>query len=115
MGSAHFFRDAALSETVAHGGRGEILTSRVVERAEGALRFVDLTVVPPGASIGLHRHGDDEEIYVIIDGEGLMTVDGVATRVGAGDVVLNDPGGSHGLENDGTVPLRLVVVDVDAH
>ena len=59
-----------------------------------------------------HRHGDQEETYVIVDGSGTMVVDGTRLEVGHGDVIVNRAGGSHGLENTGTEPLRLVVLDV---
>jgi mannose-6-phosphate isomerase-like protein (cupin superfamily) len=41
-----------------------------------------------------------------------MLVDGVIHKVATGDVVVNRPGGSHGLENTGESPLRLVVIDI---
>jgi quercetin dioxygenase-like cupin family protein len=108
------FEGVPLRPSVAHGGRGEVLAARVLDRpAAAGLAFVDLVVVPPGASIGLHTHGpDDEEVYVVVEGRGRMTVDGTATEVGPGDVIVNRPGGAHGLENPGAGPMRVVVVDV---
>jgi mannose-6-phosphate isomerase-like protein (cupin superfamily) len=109
-----FSFDRALFEVaVAHGGAGSIMFSRVLERPDSSsLLFIDLAVVPPGSSIGLHRHSDaDEELYVIVEGRGTMTVDGVELDVGPGDVVVNQPGGTHGLENLSDEPLRMVVVD----
>jgi mannose-6-phosphate isomerase-like protein (cupin superfamily) len=41
-----------------------------------------------------------------------MTVDGTPLVVRPGDVIVNRPGGTHGLRNTGVDPLRLVVVDV---
>jgi mannose-6-phosphate isomerase-like protein (cupin superfamily) len=113
-GRQHFrFADAPLVGQVAHEGRGEVLAARMLERrgAAGA-DFLDLVVVPPGAGVGVHTHGDDEETYVIIDGEGTMHLDGAEFAVGPGDVVVNKPGGTHGLDNTGAGPLRLVVLDV---
>jgi len=103
-----------LAPLVAHDGIGEILARRVRDGcAPSAINFIDLVVVPAGRSIGLHRHAaSDEEIYVIIAGSGCMTVDGDTVRVGAGDVIANPGGGTHGLVNDGAEALRLVVIDV---
>lgn len=108
------FAETELASEVAHGGCGELHTARVLERDPGEfITFLDLTVVPPGVSVGLHQHGsDDEEVYVVIDGSGTVEVDGVQHFVGPGDVVLNVPGGSHSLTCTGTEPLRMVVVDV---
>ena len=114
MTGLHTFDSAALVPTVAHGGQGEIAAARVIDRgANPGLVFVDLVVVPPETSIGLHTHGpDDEELYVVVDGHGEMEVDGEVVEVGPGSVVVNRPGGRHGLRNTGPEPVRLVVVDV---
>jgi mannose-6-phosphate isomerase-like protein (cupin superfamily) len=108
--------DACRFERVhAHGGARAISAARVLERARGSLRFVDLAVLEPGADIGLHTHADDdEELYIVVSGTGVMTLDGEEFEVGPGHVVLNRPGGTHALRNTGEEPLRLVVVEVGA-
>jgi quercetin dioxygenase-like cupin family protein len=109
----HTFAAAVFEDTVAHEGNGAIRAARVQERAPfSGATWVDLVEVPPGRSIGSHRHSTaDEEIYVCIDGVGAMEVDGERLTIGPGDVVVNRPGGVHGLLNTGAEPLRLVVVD----
>ncbi|MER6327417.1 cupin domain-containing protein [Streptomyces coelicoflavus] len=96
-----------------HGGLGTILAHRVYARRSGrrGAEFVDLAVLPPGTSIGRHRHGADRETYVVLDGSGLMFRDGEDFRVGAGDVIANRPFGEHGLVNDGPGDLRLLVFE----
>jgi quercetin dioxygenase-like cupin family protein len=108
------FEDAEFRSAVAHDGDGTIEVARATTGLPGSgCRFIDLCVVPAGASIGDHTHGDDdEEIYVVVEGRGRMTLDGRAFDVGPGDVVVNRPGGSHGLRNDADRPLRIVVVDL---
>lgn len=108
------FEDMDLVDVVAHDGAGTLATARVLERLPGEfVTFLDLTVIPPGASVGTHTHGpDDEEVYVVIDGTATVELDGRVTEVGAGDVIINPPGGTHGLVATGQVPLRMVVVDV---
>jgi mannose-6-phosphate isomerase-like protein (cupin superfamily) len=108
------FDEARFETTVAHEGRNTIDVSRATSEVPGsACNFIDLCVVPAGSSIGVHTHGDDdEEIYIVIDGRGRMRVDDRSFDVGPGDVIVNPPGGTHGLDNDGDVPLRFVVVDV---
>src|SRR5688572_6693479 len=99
---------------VAHNGTGLIATERVLGGPPAtACDFVDLTVVPPGSDIGVHTHGPhDEEFYVVISGAGDMHLDGRVFPVGAGDVIRNRPGGTHGLRNTGTAEIRLVVIQV---
>nr|BFD87705.1 hypothetical protein StreXyl84_71060 [Streptomyces sp. Xyl84] len=100
-----------------HDGVGTILAHRLFARRSGSpgAEFIDLAVLPPGTSIGRHRHGADRETYVVLDGGGLMYRDGTEFRVGPGDVVVNEPYGEHGLRNDsGHEDLRLLVFEVAA-
>ena len=108
------FRATELQPTVAHGGRGHILSRRVSSGRDGhAYDFVDFTVVPPETSIGVHRHtGDNEEMYVVLSGRARMTLDGASFDVVPGDVIVNRPGGRHGLRNVGAVDVTLVVIQV---
>jgi mannose-6-phosphate isomerase-like protein (cupin superfamily) len=108
------FGGARFETAVAHEGRNTIGFARATTGVPGsACNFIDLCVVPAGSSIGVHTHGGgDEEIYIVIDGRGKMSVDGEGFDVEAGDVIVNRPGGTHGLVNDGDALLRLVVVDV---
>jgi quercetin dioxygenase-like cupin family protein len=96
-----------------HKGRGEVKSVRLYDNSDfdTALRFFYYTEIPAQASIGYHTHGQDEEIYVIMEGRGRMTVNGEVREVGPGDVLLNKPGWSHGLENHTDAPLRILVFE----
>ncbi|GAA2250750.1 hypothetical protein GCM10010415_07620 [Streptomyces atrovirens] len=96
-----------------HGGLGTIRAHRLFSRAGGSTgaEFVDIAVLPPGTSIGRHRHGRDRETYVVLDGTGVMYRDGAEFRVGTGDVVVNRPHGEHGLVNDSATDLWLLVFE----
>lgn len=103
-----------LDEVESHGGEGKILFNRVWGAGDfsGPWNFVDYAVLPPGSSIGRHTHGANEELYLVLEGEGLMHLDGREFRVRPGSVVLNRPGGTHGLCNDRSDPLKLFVIEV---
>ena len=48
-----------------HDGKAIISVARPFVGSDfaGPWHFVDYAVLPPGSSIGLHCHGDDEELY----------------------------------------------------
>jgi mannose-6-phosphate isomerase-like protein (cupin superfamily) len=109
------FDDSTFQRVHAHGGEREISFARVLARSKGSVRFIDLSVLGPGADIGRHTHeADNEELYVIVSGKGWMTLDEREFEVGPGDVVLNRPGGTHALKNIGPEDLRIVVIEVEA-
>lgn len=104
-----------LEPTQAHQGQGQIEFHRILTQAniKGACHFMDFTRMPPGSSIGLHRHeASEEEYYLILEGSGLMQQDGVQFRVRAGDLIRNPPGGQHGLTNDTDQALHLFVFEL---
>jgi len=110
----HRFHDAPLAPERAHLGEGKLQAARVRGAAAGSgINFIDLVDIPPGTTIGAHRHAaTDEEIYVVISGTGTMLIDGAEQAVASGDVIVNPPGGLHALRNTGAEAIRLVVIDV---
>lgn len=97
-------------------GKGEMLFARVWKDEDFATQwsFVDHVILPPGASIGAHTHGKNEEMYIILSGSGVMTVDGETRTVHRGDMILNRVNGTHGLENTSNADVELLVVEVAA-
>ncbi len=49
----------------------------------------------PGMSTQRHFHAEAEEIYLMVEGDGLLEVDGETRAVGPGDAVLIPPGAWH--------------------
>jgi len=66
-------------------------------------------VLHPGATIGYHAQTKDE-VYYILSGRGLMTMDGQDFEVAPGDAMLTRVGSSHGLKQQGDEDLVLMVV-----
>lgn len=106
--------DAARTLVVAHEGEGQIHFVRPFSDNDFQtdLSFVDYVEMPPGTSIGVHRHGDNEEVYFIIEGTGSMTTNDEVYPVKTGDLILNRPGWRHGLRNDSDALLRVLVWEV---
>jgi len=67
----------------------EYLHTQVQSLAEASLE--------PGQATERHYHRRSEEIYLIVDGGGLMELDGEEREVAAGDAILIPPGAWHTL------------------
>ena len=65
-----------------------------------------VTVLEPGGWLGHHRH-EPSEIYYVLDGEGMLTLDGVEHAVRAGTGVYIPGDSEHGIRNTGTGLLRF--------
>ena len=61
----------------------------------------------PGGWLGLHRH-TPPEIYYVLEGRGIVSLDGTEHKVAAGAAVFIPGDCEHGIRNDGAEPLRLL-------
>jgi quercetin dioxygenase-like cupin family protein len=68
----------------------------------------------PGQATQRHYHAASEEIYLILDGAGVLEVDGETREVGAGDAVLIPPGAWHELTAS-TEGVRILCCCVPAY
>ncbi|HEY9593232.1 MAG TPA: cupin domain-containing protein [Spirochaetia bacterium] len=80
------------------------------ELTSGKTRLFARMRLPPGSSIGYHRHDAEEEIFYILAGTATVTDDGSVSTVGAGDAVLTGDGHSHSIANNGSEPLEFMAV-----
>ena len=98
-----------------HQGEGLVSNVKLFsqEEFETNLTFIIYTEIPPGSSIGYHQHGANEEVYVVLEGRGIMNTNGELREVHTGDVILNKPGWSHGLKNTFDEILRILVFEVN--
>lgn len=107
---------AALQYGPAHGGKGHVGGRRIWGPEDFRSNFYGLVhcLLPPGTSIGYHRHEGVEEAYIVIEGSGRMTVDDETQEVAQWDAIPSRLGGSHGLYNHTPENLELLVVAVCA-
>lgn len=78
-----------------------------------ALRYsVAHAVVAPGQTTTPHRLRGASEVYLILEGEGLMRIEDESERVRAGHSIYIPPGALQYIENTGSSNLKfLCVVD----
>jgi mannose-6-phosphate isomerase-like protein (cupin superfamily) len=83
-----------------------------------AVDYMDLHVLKPDSAIGLHRHRDNQEVFLMLQGKGLMVTGDWAQQtrrhraielrtMRAGDLALIKGGQLHGLINSLDEPLQL--------
>lgn len=97
-----------------HGGVGTLEFRRlmVAEEFSSAIEFVDYTLIPPGSTIGLHQHSGNEELYLIVSGVAVVTVEQEKRQLTRGSIGIVRSGQSHELKNDGESPVAMFVVQV---
>ena len=66
-------------------------------------------IVTSAGSLKLHRHAQ-AEIYFIVEGTGILTIDGVERTVSAGAAVFIPGDAEHGIRNESDALLRLFYV-----
>jgi mannose-6-phosphate isomerase-like protein (cupin superfamily) len=66
--------------------------------------------VPEGIDQELHSHEEAEQVYIVVSGQGTMTVAGDKQEVGEGDLVLVPPATDHSIANSNSADLCCVSV-----
>lgn len=94
------------------GGEGEVTVRHYLKPEEitARTRLCAELILPPGAGIGVHDHMDEDEIYLIQRGRGMMTDGGKEIQVETGDAILTGKGASHSIRNTGQEDLVVTAV-----
>src|SRR5215510_10033815 len=83
-----------------------------VSLAAGDHLYAGLNCFERGQEHKAHTHGDQDKLYVVLEGSGDATVGEEKATVQTGDVILARAGITHSMRNPG--PGRLVVMVVFA-
>lgn len=94
------------------GGSGNVIFQHLFKKEEikAKTRLCARLTLPPGASIGTHRHDGEDELFVIVKGSGILDDGKSRTPVAAGDAILTGSGESHSIENAGADDLEFLAV-----
>lgn len=92
---------------------GKFSFTRNDAKPDQAIKEIGWMTLQPGASIGMHKHDNNEDTYIIVSGKGVFVdTAGKESPVAAGDITIARKGEAHALRNTGTEPL--VFLDVIA-
>ena len=81
----------------------DILGTTSVELSFGTLA--------PGTSVPFfHHHRQNEEVYVVLSGEGVFVLDGVEEPVASGSIIRVAPGVSRNTKCTGNTPLVYICI-----
>jgi mannose-6-phosphate isomerase-like protein (cupin superfamily) len=91
---------------------GGALSKPLVDPEGAGSRHVDyrISMYQPMAYVKLHKHKVQEQVYHVLEGEGLMQIGGERRVVRRHDVIFLPPGVEHSIENSGLVDLVFLVV-----
>lgn len=94
------------------GGQGVATVKHLLNADEmlGKGRLFAQNTLPPGASIGLHRHQGDIEVYYVLSGSGVYRNNDQSFPIGPGDLTQVDDQNQHSIENTGDVPLVFIAL-----
>lgn len=98
----------------AHGETFEAKVGRIALATRAQQLGCTLIIVPPGKRAWpYHSHHANEEMFIILDGEGTLRLGGAEHPVKSGDVIACPAGGpetAHQLINTGSRELRYLAI-----
>jgi len=98
----------AAPEPGPHKGGGETTAYSFFKKSKGMPMVFRKRALHPGAAIGYHQQKEDE-VYYVLSGKGVMTLDDKPIEIGPGTAVLTRPGSSHGLKQTGSEDLVIMI------
>jgi mannose-6-phosphate isomerase-like protein (cupin superfamily) len=101
-------RDVAAEQPGPHNGGGKTVGYSFFAKAPKLNLVFRKRALKPGSGIGYHEQKEDE-IYYVLSGRGVMTLDGKEHEVGPGTAILTRPGSSHGLKQVGAEDLVIMI------
>ena len=93
------------------GHFGSALSKPLVRPESAGSRLIDyrISCYQPMAYVALHTHKVQEQVYHVLEGEGMMEMDGKRKVVRKHDVIYIPPGVEHAIYNTGLSDLTFIV------
>lgn len=107
----HSERETEVRENM-RGGAGKVVIKHYFKKEEikAKCRLCAELVLPPGSGIGLHEHKEEDEVFIVQQGKGIIVDDGKEIEVEKGDAIITGQGLSHSIKNTGTDDLVVTAV-----
>ena len=98
------------------GHFGGALSKPLVDPGANESRLIDhrISCYQPMAHVAPHTHNIQEQVYHVLEGEGMMEIAGERRVVRRHDMVFIPPGVEHALYNSGLADLVFLVVTTPA-
>ncbi|MGH9356584.1 MAG: cupin domain-containing protein, partial [Terriglobia bacterium] len=95
-------------------GHHGALSKLLVNPENTTSRYFDfrISIYEPKGHVEPHTHSEAEQVYYILKGKGLMTLDGKDHVVEPNTAIFIPPGVAHGIANTGLKDLVFIVVTV---
>ena len=100
--------DVAKKEPGTHNGGGDTIGYSFFDKTPGMKFVFRKRALHPGAGVGPHEQHEDE-VYYVLSGKGVMTVDDTKVDMTPGTAVLTRPGSSHSLKQMGSDDLVVLI------
>jgi mannose-6-phosphate isomerase-like protein (cupin superfamily) len=107
-------------------GKYEVILKQNMRDGEGEVRIEKLwneetelkannrlfakLILPPGTSIGFHKHENEEEVFVVLKGQAEMNDNGKTEILNPGDTILTGNGAGHSVKSIGNTNLEMIAV-----
>jgi mannose-6-phosphate isomerase-like protein (cupin superfamily) len=111
---------------IKRNGEFEVILKKNMRDGEGEVRIEKLwneetelkannrlfakLILPPGTSIGFHRHENEEEVFVVLKGQAEMDDNGKKEILNPGDTILTADGAGHSVKSVGDTDLEMMAV-----
>jgi mannose-6-phosphate isomerase-like protein (cupin superfamily) len=100
--------EIAKNEPGTHNGGGQTIGYSFFDKTPGMKFVFRKRALHPGAGVGPHEQHEDE-VYYVLSGKGVMTVDDKLVDMTPGTAVLTRPGSSHSLKQVGAEDLVVLI------
>jgi mannose-6-phosphate isomerase-like protein (cupin superfamily) len=100
--------EVAKNEPGTHDGGGQTIGYSFFDKTPGMKFVFRKRALHPGAGVGHHEQHEDE-VYYVLSGKGVMTVDGTPVDMTPGTAVLTRPGSTHSLKQVGGDDLVVLI------